>query len=394
MVSNHNKSGDTMRTEYQKPTTLRGKIVFFFWYNMPRLVLLVMALMIVMLFVTISDKKSAILAEQEAAIKQERPPVNTVVMEVQPASISNRLNLPGSIEAWNELEMTTKIAGTVEEVAVQEGDTVREGDVLIQIESADYRIALERAQAAFNLAKADYQRDKSVYSKGVIPPAELEARETRMATAKADLDNAKLMYERATIKAPIDGVVRRLDAKVGMYLGVGDPVGKILQIDRVKAVIGIPESDVTAVRFLDTVDVTIKALDNLKVSGKNHFISSSPETMARLYRLELEIDNPDHLILPGMFTRADIVKQSREQALSIPFYSIISRNNEQYVFVEKDGVVEKRNVTTGIMEQWMVEITSGLEAGDKVVVEGHRDVEDGRKVKVVKTITDVEAYAL
>ena len=116
--------------------------------------------------------------------------------------------------------------------------------------------------------------------------------------------------------------------------------------------------------------------------------------MARLYRLELEIDNPDHLILPGMFARADIVKQSRDRALAIPFYSIIARNNEQYVFVEKDGVVEKRNVTTGIMEQWLVEITSGLEAGDKVVVEGHRDVENGRKVKVVKTITDVEAYAL
>ena len=383
-----------MRTDYQKPTTLRGKIVFFFWYNMPRMVLLAMAGMIVLLFITISDKKSAILAEQEAAIKQERPPVNTVVMQVNPTTISNRINLPGSIEAWNELEMTAKISGTVEEVVVTEGDTVREGDVLIQIESADYRIALERAQAAYKLAQADYQRDKTVYAKGVIPPAELEARETRMATAKADLDNAQLMYERTTIKAPIDGVVRRLDAKVGIFLGVGDPVGKILQIDRVKAVIGIPESDVTAVRGLDSVEVTIKALDDLKVRGRNHFISSSPETMARLYRLELELDNPDHLILPGMFARADLVKQSRDQALTIPFYSIISRNNEQYVFVENDGVVEKRHVTTGIMEQWMVEITEGLEPGEHVVVEGHRDVEDGRKVKVVKTITDPEAYAL
>ena len=95
-----------------------------------------------------------------------------------------------------------------------------------------------------------------------------------------------------------------------------------------------------------------------------------------------------------MFVRADIVKKSSDQALSIPFYSIISRNNEQYVFVEKDGVAEKRNVTTGIMEEWMVEITEGLEPGERVVVEGHRDVEDGRKVKVVKTITDPEAYAL
>ncbi len=383
-----------MATHYQKPKTVRGKIVFFFWYNLPRFVLLALGVLIVMLSVTISDQKSAIQAEQEAAVKQERPPVNTVVMLVKPTTISNRLNLPGSVEAWTKLDLTIKIAGTIEEVMVREGDRVHKGEVLLKIESDDYRIALERAQAAYKLAKADYERDKTVYDKGVIPPAELEARETGMETAKADLDNAKLMYERCLVKAPIDGVVRRLDAKVGMFLGVGDPLGEILQIDRVKAVIGIPESDVTAVRVLDTVDVNIKALDNRTVTGKRYFISSSPETMARLYRLELELENPDHSILPGMFVRADIVKQRHDQALSIPFYSIISRNDEQYVFVEKDGVVEKRDVKTGIMEQWMIEIVEGLEPGEHVVVEGHRDVEDGRSVKVVKVITDIQEYVL
>jgi len=167
-----------------------------------------------------------------------------------------------------------------------------------------------------------------------------------------------------------------------------------VKVSRVKAVIGIPESDVTAVRKLNKVNVEIKALGEYVQSGKIHFISSSPETLARLYRLELELDNPDHTILPGMFVRADIVKQSSKEALSIPFYSIISRNNEQYIFVENDGVVEKRNVITGIMEGWMIEITDGLNPGEHVVVEGHRDVEDGRKVKVVKVITDPGEYTL
>lgn len=383
-----------MKTEYEKPKTVRGKIVFFFFSNLPRLVLLAMGVLIVMLFMAISDKKSEIQAEQEAAVKQERPPVNTVVMAVEPTTISNRLNLPGSVEAWTRLNLTAKVSGTIDEVMAQEGDRITKGDILAQIESADYQIALDRARAAYDLAKADYERDKSVYAQGVIPPAELEARETNMQTARADLENARLMLERTTIKAPMDGVVRRLDAKVGMFLGVGDEVAELLQIDQVKAVIGIPESDVTAVRQLDTVDVTIKALDGLRVIGKRHFLSSSPETLARLYRLELEIDNPDHHILPGMFVRADIVKQKSKAALAIPFYSIISRNDEHYVFVEKDGIVEKRPVVTGIMEKWMVEITDGLQPGDHVVVEGHRDVEDGRAVKVVKVITDPEAYAL
>jgi len=383
-----------MTTEYQKPETLRGRIVFFFWNNFPRLILLMLISLIIILSMTVSDKKSSIKAEQEAAIKQERPPVNTVVMEVFPGRISNKINLPGTIESWNSLELVSKIAGAIEEVVVNEGDSVQKGDIIARLESDDYRIALDRAEAAYKLAKADFERDKSVYDKGVIPTAELDARQTNMQTAKADLDNATLLYERCTIKAPISGVVRRLDAKIGLYLGIGDPIGNILQIDKVKAVIGIPESDVTAVRNLPAVDLTIQALDDLQVVGKNHFVSPAPETAARLYRMELEIENPDHLILPGMFVRANIVKQSRDNALSIPFYSIISRNDEQYIFIENDGVVKKQPVETGIMEQWMVEITSGLKSGDRIVVEGHRDVENDQKVNVVKVITDPGAYTL
>ena len=383
-----------MTSEYQKPVTLRGKFVFFFWNNLPRFVLLVMITLIIVLFMTVSDKKSEIQAEQEAAIKKERPPVNTVVMEVTPRAISNKINLPGSVEPWTRLELISKIAGSIEEVLVQEGHSVKEGDIIARIESDDYRIALDRARAAYKLAKADFERDKSVYAKGAIPTAELDARETNMQTAKADLDNATLLYSRCTIKAPINGVIRSLDAKVGLYLGIGDPIGRILQIDKVKAVIGIPESDITAVRNLPTVDLTIQALDNLQIVGKNYFVSPSPETAARLYRIELEIDNPDQRILPGMFVRANIIKQSREDALSIPFYSIISRNDEQYVFIEQDGVVRKQQVQTGIMEQWMVEITDGLKNGDRIVVEGHRDVENDQKVNVGKVINDPGVYSL
>ncbi|MBT8333098.1 MAG: efflux RND transporter periplasmic adaptor subunit [Deltaproteobacteria bacterium] len=383
-----------MITEYQKPETMRGKIVFFFWYNLPRFVFLAMMALILILFFSISEKYSDIKADQETAIKQERPPINTVVMEVVPTTISNRINLPGSVESWTKLELISKIAGSIDEVLVKEGDAIKKDDVIARIESDDYRIALERARAAYKLAKADYERDKSVYAKGVIPTAELDARETNMQTAKADLDNAELMFARCTITAPMDGVVRRLDAKIGLYLSVGDPIGSLLQIDKVKAVIGIPESDVTAVRLLDSVEVTIQALEDKKVTGRRYFISSSPETAARLYRLELEIDNPGHRILPGMFVRANIVKQQKDNAVAIPFYSVISRSDQQFVFVEKDGTVEKRYVQTGIMEQWMVEITKGLKAGERIVVEGHRDVEDGRKVKVVKVITDPGAYSL
>ncbi|MFH0783647.1 MAG: efflux RND transporter periplasmic adaptor subunit, partial [Pseudomonadota bacterium] len=215
-----------------------------------------------------------------------------------------------------------------------------------------------------------------------------------METARADYENAQLQLSRCMVIAPMKGIVRKLDAKVGLQLAVGDPIGEILEIDRVKAVVGIPESDVTAVRGLDAVDISLQALGERTVTGKVHYLSSSPDTVARLFRLELAIDNSAGEILPGMFFRADIVKRTVPDAIVIPFYSVISRNNEQYVYIEEDGVVQKKDVHLGIMEKWAVQVTAGLQGGERLVVEGHRDVEDQQKVKVVKAVTDMKELTL
>ncbi len=135
------------------------------------------------------------------------------------------------------------------------------------------------------------------------------------------------------------------------------------------------------------MEIQIQALENRKISAKKHFLSPSPETVARLYNLELEIDNAAADILSGMFIRADIVKAVARDVLTVPFYSVISRNDEQFVFVEEEGEARKRVVSLGIMEKWMVQVTAGLQPGDRVLVEGHRDVENGQKINVIQNIS-------
>lgn len=372
------------------PTSVRGKIVYFIWNNMPRFVLLGLIVIIMMLVVAIKESSETIAANKAAETTAEKPPVNTITMTMTPRPIHDKINLPGVIEPWTRLQLLAKIGGTVTEVLVSEGDKVKKGDPLAKIEEADYRINVERTDAAYKLAKAEYERDQSVYSKGVIPTATLDAKRTAMQTALADFDNAKLQLSRTVITAPMNGTISRLEAKVGLQLSIGDPVAEILEVDRMKGVIGIPESDVTAVQQLDTVELTIQALDELKVIGRKHFLSPSPGTIARLYDLELEIPNPDGAMLSGMFIRADIVKKTVADALAVPLYSVINRNDEQYVFVEEDGVVHKRPVQLGIMEKWLVQITDGVKADEKVLVEGHRDVEDGQLVKVIQNINSTE----
>jgi len=212
-----------------------------------------------------------------------------------------------------------------------------------------------------------------------------------MRTARAAMEDAALNLSRCSITAPMSGVIRRLDLKKGLMLSVGDPMAELLKIDQVKAVIGIPESDVAAVRGLDTVEFTIQALNDRQVTGRKFFLSSSPENQARLYRLELAVDNPRAEILPGMFLRANIIKKTVDQTIIVPLYAVLTRNDEHYVFVEKDGVAEKRLVTLGIMEEWQAQVTQGLAAGERVIIEGHRDVEAGQQVNTIKLLTDVGA---
>jgi membrane fusion protein (multidrug efflux system) len=376
------------------PNTPRGKIVYFIWNNLPRFVLLGMIVLIIILMGSIKDQSELIAANKAAEVSQEKPPVNAITLTLSPTTITDRINLPGSVEPWTRLKLMAKINGTITEVQVRGGDRVKKGDILARIDEADFRIALQRAEAAYNLAKADFNRDKSIYDKGVIPTATLDANRTNMQTAKADYDNAKLLLSRTIVTSPMDGIIRRMDAKIGLQLSVGDPIAEILEVDRMKGVIGIPESDVTAVRGIKNVDITVQALNDKVINAQKYFLSPSPGTFARLYNLELEIDNSDGEVLAGMFVRADVVKKRIENTLTVPFYSVISRNDEQYVFVEEEGVAKKRKVRLGIMEKWMVQITDGLKPGDRILVEGHREVEDSQKINVIKTFTSSEELTL
>ncbi len=382
---NLNKSVD-------KPRSSRAKILYFIWRSIPRLLLICMIALIVILFGTIKKQVKTIEAEKASALIKEKPLINTVVMPLKLRTIKDSINLPGTVEAWTELNLKSEAHGTLVEIMVKEGDNVKSGDLIARIETNDYQIALNRAEATYKLAVSDLKRDQSVYSKGIISQAQLETKQTNVALAGSEVANARLMLNRCYIKSPISGVITKLSAKRGLLLSVGDPVAQIVKIDRVKAVVGIPESDVPAVSLLTEVELTIKALNDMSVIGEKFFFSPVPDTAARIYRLELALDNSDRRILPGMFIRANVVKKEVQNAVAIPFYSVISRGDEQFVFVEEQGKAIKKNISIGIMERWMVEVKEGLEQGENLVVEGHRDIEDGQAIKVVHTVTESDEY--
>lgn len=362
--------------------------------RLPLLFLVSLVIGIVALSGTIKAEKVRLIEEKKEAVAVERPPANVVLLEVSPDVIRDRINLPGVIEPWERLQVMSNVHGTVVETPVAEGARVVKGQVIARIDSADFRIALDGARATFELAVADQKRFAALYEKGIVPKADLEKLDAQVKTSRAALENAELMFSRCTITAPLSGVVRRLDAKVGLLLNISDPVAEILQIDRVKAVVGIPESDVTLAQDIREVTLTVQALGDKKIVGRTHFLAGSPENGARLYRLELAVENGDNALLPGMFFRAEVVKKVHRNAVAVPLYTVIKRQDRQFVYVEENGVARQMPVELGIIEDWRVQVTSGLAPGSRVVVEGHRDLDQGRKLNIVRVLGDLREAAL
>jgi RND family efflux transporter MFP subunit len=110
--------------------------------------------------------------------------------------------------------------------------------------------------------------------------------------------------------------------------------------------------------------------------------------MARLYNLELLIPNRDGRILPGMFARVNIVKATIENAIVIPLYAVITQQDDKFVYVEKNGKAEKKNVELGLLSNWEIQVTKGLEPGDHLIIVGHRVLDDGQKVDVIEVVKD------
>ena len=355
---------------------------------LPLLVLLLLILFAIGLGARVKNEKNRLLEEKSNAVIQERPPINVVVQEMVPIQLRDRLNLPGMVEPWESLSILAEVRGMVEEVPVVEGDHVNEGDLIARLDTSDYTNTINSIKASYNLALTNLNRLSDLHEQEIIAQSEYDSIKAEVQSLEADLAIAELRLKRCYIKSYISGVVNKLPAKKGLYLAVGDPVATVLDIDRVKINVGIPEADVDAVRKIDRFELTIEALHNKNISAKKYFLAVAPESQAQVYRLELEVPNKSEEILPGMFARVEIIKEEFPDALAIPLYSVISRDDKHFIYLEDDNVAKLQEVKLGILDGWQIQVTEGLALGQRVIVVGQRSVDADQKLNVVKKVTN------
>ncbi len=363
-----------------------NRFLKFIWRLIPWIAVALLVVMVALLMGRIQDKSAQQKKAKMEAVKATRPPTRVIALRLQPRLLKDAINLPAEVQPMEDLMVRAEVGGRVMDCPVEEGQAVKEGQVICRIDDRDYRTALSRVQANYKLAKAEYKRISILAEKKVTAKSQLDSMEAQLKDLEAQMVAARLSLTKTAIIAPIRGRLNRQMANPGDFLAKGDPVGQILQTDRVKVKVGVPESDVAAVFDLKTADVIIEALGGLRVKGRKTFLSLQPSSLARLYDLELILDNPEGKILPGMFVRVELVKKIIPGALVVPLYAVITDSGHQFVYVEKEGKAYKRPVELGVTDGWRIQVSRGLQPMENVIVVGHRLLEDGQSIDVIKTV--------
>lgn len=319
---------------------------------------------------------------------ETRSAVNVHVKTVRLEPMDDLLLLTGRIEAWEQRVISAEVAGTVDWQGIEEGDLVSAGQEIFKLDTAWYVAAHSQARAQSELAGQELDRAQGLKRSGVSSPQELDRAVTQKKLAAADVQAASTQLEKASVRAPISGVIDKLYLKGNEWADRGQPLVRIIQTDRVKAIAGLPERDAPRFSVGDPVAVTLDALSGMRFEGKIFRIATSANPLTRTFNAEIELDNANGTLKPGMTVRAQFIRQTFAETIVVPIFSVLSLENQRFVLVEDQGTARMRPIETGILQGDRVQVAKGLQAGDRLIVVGQRDVHDGEKVQVVKEVSE------
>ena len=315
--------------------------------------------------------------------------IDVHIQHVKPVVMTDVLTLPGETEAMNDVSLAAERAGVVEWAGVNEGDTVTAGQELMRIDLSALKAALDRAKANAVLAKDQLARRSNLFKRRVLSREELEKAENERTVANATLREAEVNVTHGVVNSPVNGRVNKRYVDPGEYVKEGDAVFDIVDVSRLKVNVNVPELDVRYLKKGQPVVITADAYPKRTWHGIIGFVAWKADETTRTFRVKVYVDNEDGAIRPGMIVRASFVRQHVEDALAVPLFAIMDKGGERILFVEEDGVAKARTVEFGIISKDLVQINKGLSAGDRLIVAGQRQVEDGTRVNVRKTVAPI-----
>jgi membrane fusion protein (multidrug efflux system) len=276
----------------------------------------------------------------------------------------------GQIEAVQAIELRPEVEGRITHIYVEEGRIVGRGAPLFKIDDAELRAQIARAEAERDLARQALTRTKQLLEQNASTTQELERADAAARSTQAQLDLLTLRLARSTVRAPFAGVVGRRMVSLGDFVNSSTRLSILQTFDPQRAVFQVPERYADRLGLKQQVGFRVAALPGREFIGVVDFVDPVVQLPARTITVKARVDNPRRELQAGMFIEARLATATRPEAVVIPEDAVLSLQDSRAVWVVTDNKAVRREVTLGVRTPGFVEVTTGVSAGEQVVVGG------------------------
>ncbi len=318
----------------------------------------------------------------EAGQAIEVPPTLVRVLDVEARPVRETVLLPGRVAANVSARLSAEKGGRVIALLVDKGDVVGAGDVLMRLDERHWKALEQQARLDLADAERDLERWTQMQETGAVAVYEYDTVRLRRDLAVLALEQAAVHVDQCTVASPFDGVVDARWVEIGEYVNEGQAAFSILDLTPLKVLVNLPERDAGVVQVGDRQRMTAPALSGAGVEGRVEFIAQEADRRSLTYAMELRVDDPPAGLRPGMLVDVEVERSMQAGAIAIPLAAVIPRRGENIVFVVENGAAVRRVVVMEAVAGQEALISAGLRAGERLVVEGHRTLQDGMTVQV------------
>jgi membrane fusion protein (multidrug efflux system) len=303
---------------------------------------------------------------------------------VSRGEIARELEVSGTVEPLRTVGVNAQVGGALVAVAVEEGDFVRAGQVLARMDDREVAAQAASALASWEVARDALARARQLRERQVITEAEYERDRAAEAAARAALDGVRTRRGYTVIRAPISGVVTEKQVEAGDVVGAQTRLFSVADLGTLVVRVGVSELEVGALRQGQAVRVGMDAHPGQRFEARIRRIFPSADPGTRLVPVEVALTGEGaRAARPGYLARVAFALGARDGVLLVPASAVVGDAGAQNVFVVRDGRAERRRVEAGLSTQGRIEIVSGVEEGEAVVVTGNTSLRNDAEVRVV-----------
>jgi membrane fusion protein (multidrug efflux system) len=322
---------------------------------------------------------------------QDMPPKVVECIVVEKSDISRKKTFSGVLKSSDSISLVSENHGRIEKINCKQGDFVKKGQMLFQMDSMRAMAELQEAKANLKVLKIDYDRKKNLHRKKASARSELEKSEGAFLQACARLKKAQADYTSTIITAPFDGQIGLFSLSVGTHVSPNQELARLISFRPLVVEFQVPESERNYIKEGQSIDVLSELLDELPVSATVTAINPYSDPTTHTVQVKGTLSQESSKLRDGAFAHVTMTLGEAHDCIVIPQEALIREGDLDYVYELSDGQARKLEVNVGHHDGSRVQIESGLEAGATLIIDPVEELFDGMPVKPVKETNDTFA---